>query len=238
VSLALAEAPVNVERPPPILAKNIGVGPTISYLTERRIGGAPGEGADTAPSALRSTTMTFPLFRRSENPAGKPAKRDPAQTTIPGILEPGDLKAVMGVEVKKARRYGYPVTMLLIEIDDPEGASEITSEELAADVAEILQRNLRESDVLGHDGDGRFACLLPYSVKQGARIAAERLRRTFEVRHFLKTSTVAAVTVSIGIAQYDEMEFTREDDLLAAAGKALERAKRAGGNRVVVHHVR
>jgi len=182
--------------------------------------------------------MTFPLFRRSEGPAGEPARRERSQSTIHGILGPEDLKAVMGVEVKKARRYGYPVTALLIEIDDPRAASEITSKELAADVAEILQRNLRESDVLGHNGDGNFVCLLPYSVKQGARIAAERLRRTFEVRHFLKTSTVAAVTVSIGIAQYDEMEFTREEDLIAAASQALERAKRAGGNRVVVHHVR
>ena len=182
--------------------------------------------------------MSLPLFRRSDGQAPKEPEPARPQALAPGILSPDDLRAVMGVELKKARRYGYPVTGIMIEVDDPESAAEIAPEDLASDVAEILQRNLRESDVLGRTDGGRFVCLLPYSIKQGARIAAERLRRTFEVRHFLKTSAVAAVTISVGIAQYDEIEFTGENDLLKAAAPALERARRAGGNRVVVHHVR
>ena len=89
---------------------------------------------------------------------------------------------------------------------------------------------LRPADLFARIGGEEFACLLPDTSQQGALSLAERVRAACEAsaHDFAKPYTA---TVSVGVATMGGKTGTSEP-LLAAADRALYRAKARGRNRV------
>ncbi|WP_162600034.1 sensor domain-containing diguanylate cyclase [Azospirillum sp. TSH58] len=139
-------------------------------------------------------------------------------------------------ELARARRYGRPVTLLMLDLDhfksinDTHGHA-VGDEALRAFTA-ASRALLRENDLLGRTGGEEFAILLPETDIAGARMVAERIRRrTAELAVPAGDETVR-FTVSIGVACC--AAGTRDvDAMLSSADEALYRAKAAGRNRVV-----
>ncbi|MDW8105480.1 MAG: GGDEF domain-containing protein, partial [Armatimonadota bacterium] len=98
-----------------------------------------------------------------------------------------------------------------------------------------LQRNVRQSDIVGRWGGEEFAIVLPETDKRSATVLAQRLCEVVAATPFPGHPGRAPVrcTISIGVASYPEDALT-VSDLVAAADAALYRAKRYGKNRVVV----
>ena len=96
----------------------------------------------------------------------------------------------------------------------------------------LLHGGLREVDRLGRYGGEEFLLLLPGLPLAQAQPVAERLRENLAARPLLHGGETIAVSVSIGIAEWngDTAELPR---VLAHADAALYRAKAAGRNRVV-----
>jgi diguanylate cyclase (GGDEF)-like protein len=90
---------------------------------------------------------------------------------------------------------------------------------------------LRPGDLFGRIGGEEFACLLPNASRPGAVQAAERLRAAFAGTPIAIGETALTATVSVGVAA-SEGQGQDLADLLAAADKALYRAKANGRNRV------
>jgi diguanylate cyclase (GGDEF)-like protein len=88
---------------------------------------------------------------------------------------------------------------------------------------------LRPGDLFGRIGGEEFACLLPNASRPGAVQVAERLRAAFAGTPIAIGETALTATVSVGVAA---SEGQNQDlaDLLAAADKALYRAKANGRN--------
>jgi diguanylate cyclase (GGDEF)-like protein len=102
-----------------------------------------------------------------------------------------------------------------------------------AQVARILQRQLRPSDLLARYGGEEFAVLLPETALQEALAALERLRLALgQCQTSVAQRATVRVSVSIGIAQW--REGWSLDDLVQAADQALYGAKQAGRNCIVV----
>jgi diguanylate cyclase (GGDEF)-like protein len=80
-------------------------------------------------------------------------------------------------------------------------------------------------------GGDEFVVVLPRTPKQGAAIAAERLRDSIEKHRFPGEEITGKITASFGIASYPEDGRTVHD-LIASADKALYRAKQHGRNKV------
>lgn len=96
-------------------------------------------------------------------------------------------------------------------------------------LAEILGRTLRPSDVVArHDGE-QFLLLLEGVPAPDAVKAVERVREMLVITQ--ATRPEPAFTVSFGVADSSQGETVEE--LLCAAGDALDAAKRSGRNRVV-----
>jgi diguanylate cyclase (GGDEF)-like protein len=87
-------------------------------------------------------------------------------------------------------------------------------------------------------GGEEFLLVLPETDLDGAQTVAEKVRRAVqEIRLGLDAGEEASVTVSIGLASLDEvldedLRVATPRDLIAAADRALYRAKGAGRNRV------
>jgi diguanylate cyclase (GGDEF)-like protein len=143
------------------------------------------------------------------------------------------------VEVARAGRYGYPVSLVFLDIDSfklyndtyghPAG-----NERLKA-IAALLQERVREPDVAARYGGEEFAIILPHTPKVGALHLAERIRAAAEAtapEAHGPGVPFSGYTLSLGVAGFPE-DARNAEDLLLAADDAELAAKRAGKNRVV-----
>jgi diguanylate cyclase (GGDEF)-like protein len=99
-------------------------------------------------------------------------------------------------------------------------------------VADALVGVLRKSDFVGRFGGEEFLLILPESTREGAGMAAERVRRAIAETRLSALGEEVHITVSIGVAVHtpgDSVERT-----LGRADAALYEAKDAGRNCVVV----
>jgi len=106
---------------------------------------------------------------------------------------------------------------------------------LLKNLAELIQNNFKETDIVARYGGEEFAVLLvEMETKDQAVAVAERLRAMVERHKFSyeETQPGGGVTISIGVSCYPE-DGLEADELIQAADEALYRAKNEGRNRVV-----
>jgi diguanylate cyclase (GGDEF)-like protein len=141
------------------------------------------------------------------------------------------------IELKRAKRSGQPVSVILCDLDHFKNINDKygheTGDAALTSLAAVLRRALRESDALGRWGGEEFVAILPGTNARGAAEVAERMRAAIANATFAKISERA--TISLGAAsseQFDDpgMEW---DLLIKEADQRLYRAKHLGRNRVV-----
>jgi diguanylate cyclase (GGDEF)-like protein/PAS domain S-box-containing protein len=139
-------------------------------------------------------------------------------------------------ELKRADRYGGPLTILMLDIDHFKKVNDTYGHECGDAVirrfAELCRSSLRSHDIVGRVGGEEFAVMLPETDCTHARDVAELLRQRVEQTEVhARRGQVIRFTVSIGIACRTDV-FHDLDALLAEADVALYRAKNSGRNRV------
>ncbi len=141
-------------------------------------------------------------------------------------------------EFARARRYGFPFSILLLDIDhfkkvnDDRGHS--TGDRVLKGIGEIIKKTVRNVDVPARYGGEEVTILLPHTLDTDATILAERIRRAIEDHPFPDGSGIPLrCTVSIGIASMTP-ECGKAGQLLQMADTAMYRAKEDGRNRTVV----
>jgi diguanylate cyclase (GGDEF)-like protein len=123
--------------------------------------------------------------------------------------------------VAAARRYGTPLSLLLLDLDDfkriNDNHGHEAGDELLRTVAEAIRTQLRESDLAARIGGDEFAVLLPHTGRDAAATLATRVQAA--LAHVLKPPLTASA--SIGAAT-----LTRETtNLFAEADRLLYQAK-------------
>ena len=95
-----------------------------------------------------------------------------------GSRESPPCTAALEKELARAERFGEPLALVLIDIDDFKDINDRwghpTGDEVLKAVAEALQASVREIDLAGRWGGEEFALLLPGTDLQGGRDLAER----------------------------------------------------------------
>jgi len=142
-------------------------------------------------------------------------------------------------ELNIARRYGRPVSLILLDIDHFKMIND-THGHLFGDIvlqgtAECLPIYARRSDIVTRYGGEEFAILLADTGLRPAAYVAERLRIAVESKSFEAHGKPVNVTASFGVASTHSMtcELTREN-LLGEADRALYASKDAGRNQTHV----
>jgi diguanylate cyclase (GGDEF)-like protein len=136
-------------------------------------------------------------------------------------------------EIERVRRYGHPLSLLVVDIDHFKRTNDAHGHEAGDEVlivlAGLIRAGIRATDSLARWGGEEFVVLSPeVSVEEAAGLA-ERLRSAAGT---YKYSFVGRVTASIGVAQHRVGE--TPDELFARADEALYRAKEGGRDRVEV----
>jgi diguanylate cyclase (GGDEF)-like protein len=145
----------------------------------------------------------------------------------------------LSIEFLRARRYSTPLTILMADLDHFKEVNDRFGhpggDAVLRGVANMLLSELRATDVAGRYGGEELIVLLPQNSPDGAEVMAERWRSHVEGTSFeLPDGRDATVTVSIGIAGFEEA-FETPYDLVAAADSALYLAKQKGRNRIELY---
>jgi diguanylate cyclase (GGDEF)-like protein len=162
------------------------------------------------------------------------AIRDP----LTGLYNRRYMQEFLDRELLSARRKRRPLSVMMLDLDhykrynDTFGHS--AGDRALAAVGQTLLRCVRAEDIACRYGGEEFALILPECSLQQAAVRAEEIcRRVREYRADPDEQTTGTITVSIGVAAFDETT-DRVDLLLKCADDALYEAKRAGRDRVVV----
>ncbi len=141
-------------------------------------------------------------------------------------------------EIKRIERTGGSLYLVLIDIDNFKHLNDryghATGDAVLCEVARVMKRIVRESDVLARYGGEEFALIPGQTDLEGAVGLAEKIRVAVAENVVAVEddggSSKASVTVSIGVAEYSGDSRA----LFNAADRALYRAKGAGKDCVVV----
>jgi diguanylate cyclase (GGDEF)-like protein len=156
---------------------------------------------------------------------------------LTGLLNRRYLIERLAEELKRSKRQEYPMSFMMIDIDDFKLYNDRNGHQagdLALEMtAQCLKSALRGADVASRYGGEEFCILLPQtSLEEGISIA-ERIRRRITRVRFPhgKSQPLGSVTVSIGVSVFSPTLETPQT-IIEAADRALYLAKSRGKNRV------
>jgi len=139
-------------------------------------------------------------------------------------------------EIERAKRYHTPLTLCMIDLDRFKNVNDRyghpAGDAVLTDVGKLLNDSARQTDIACRYGGEEFVLILPNTDEKGAMVFCERLREDVAQHEVEWNGTFLGVTISIGVAQYDNRKDPSPTDLVERADKALYRAKEEGRNRV------
>ena len=133
-------------------------------------------------------------------------------------------KRMLGIELKRSQRYGFPLSLLIAALDQSGTAH---GKDL---LAQATRTAIRDIDVPVSFGNSELLVMMPHTDLEGAQLVAERIRR--RVRG--PAGKAPTITASIGVVAAIGGERLSLATLLAQAQRALKTAKSDGGDRIEV----
>ncbi|MCX7958690.1 MAG: GGDEF domain-containing protein, partial [Deltaproteobacteria bacterium] len=146
-------------------------------------------------------------------------------------------KKVLSIELKRAQRYNFPLSIMVCAIDNYENICESLKEaernSLILNISMVIRQNIRDLDIPVYYKEGHILIVMPHTGIEGAVTLAERLRA--KIAGFRpEQDTIKRITLSIGVAERGESQNISFHDMCKGALSSLEKAKSEGGNRVAI----
>ena len=153
---------------------------------------------------------------------------------LTGLWNDAGLQRRLDAELSLSARSGRPLAFVVVDLD---GFGKVNQahghrfgDEVLKAVARTITNDCRAEDVICRHGADAIAMLRPNSTAEQAFGAAERLRDAVMRIPFTSRTGPVTITCSIGVADNQE---DRGALLLDLADRAVQRARKAGGNRTV-----
>ncbi len=168
-------------------------------------------------------------------------ERESITDPLTGMYNRRHLDRRLVEEVERARRYGYPLSIMLFDIDHFKKINDQHGHQLGdvvlKNLARIFAGAVRRTDIVARYGGEEILIITPHTEISEAFDLAERIRLLVQESEVADFRTQAGrqpihVTISAGVAELqEEMDSTRS--LIELADEALYQAKSDGRNRVI-----
>lgn len=190
--------------------------------------------------ALCAVTVVLAGFLNRELARRSAAERKliilAATDGLTGLANRRHFNRTLTLEWRRAMRSRTPLALLMIDADDfktyNDNQGHQAGDRLLRSIAASITANLkRPADLGARYGGDEFVALLPNTSLDDAAALAERVREDFVARCSTSNTLEGGARLSIGVACLVPGSGERSRDLIAAADKALYRAKHLGRNR-------
>jgi diguanylate cyclase (GGDEF)-like protein/PAS domain S-box-containing protein len=173
--------------------------------------------------------------KRYEGELGYLVEHDP----LTGLLNRRGFVRELAHQMAYARRYGNGGAVLFLDVDDFKYVNDTlghsTGDEVISDLARLVGKRLRETDVFARLGGDEFAVLLPDAVVSEAETVSASLLEAVRDGCGASLGEGRQVTISVGIASFREPgKDLTPDDVLVDADVAMYSAKEGGKDRVAI----
>jgi len=147
------------------------------------------------------------------------------------------IKDLLVVEVRRAKRYGYPLAIMLVGLDPIAALDALNrptlQREITGGLAAAIAKSVRDIDIPIQYADDKILVFLPHTDLAGAEEVGKRIKRRFKRITYRGDGVMAQLTASAGVAGIstgNNLTFSR---LIKDATAALKAAQLKGGDRVM-----
>lgn len=144
---------------------------------------------------------------------------------------------VFSKEFSYSRRNQQPLSLLMIDVDHfkkiNDSYGHMAGDLVLKRIGHFFLQNLRLENIACRYGGEEFAIILRNVTSDLAQTIAERLRKAIESEKILFNGIPIPVTISLGIATFENANFETIEDMIQQADTYLYQAKQAGRNRTI-----
>jgi diguanylate cyclase (GGDEF)-like protein len=210
---------------------------SVAALAMALVSGRPDADGLTLALAFLSFVATGAGIGAAQIARARPQRGPAAIDRLTGLVPASQFPAALRRECQRARRYGQPLTVALLEPDNLELVTlrhgPRAADRLLGLVGQAVRGSARGSDLAARGGGARLALIVPGPVAE-ASAAVDRIRADVAAHVVAPLSVGGGVTVSAGIAAYAPAGDPDGLVMLERAEAALLEARGEGGDRVGV----
>ena len=155
-------------------------------------------------------------------------RRDP----LTGLLNRHALFSDLQKELSRCKRYGYPFSVIMIDIDDFKDINDtyghITGDKLLKKLSQILEKSVRDTDSVYRYGGEEFTVLCTHTDCEAAFLLGERLRQKVSRYRFVPEDDTKTITITISLGVTQAVKDDSQETLIRRADEALYNSKASG----------
>jgi len=153
---------------------------------------------------------------------------------LTGLYNRRGYDSLLAREFRRSSRYNRDLSIIIGDIDHFKSINDnyghIMGDKILQVYANILRKNLRESDICTRIGGEEFAVILPEQSEEKAANIADKIRLLIMNSKFVFEDVKISFTSSFGVSSIKDSESLEE--LFNNADRALYKAKESGRNKV------
>ncbi|MDP2913627.1 MAG: diguanylate cyclase [Candidatus Omnitrophota bacterium] len=153
-----------------------------------------------------------------------------------GLYNHHYLSEAIEAEFHRARRYGHPLSVIMLDIDYFKSINDVYGHEFGdmvlKQLAAQLKRMVRRYDVVIRFDGEEFVIVSPGVGASAALLMAGRILNAVSVYNFGNDKHAVRLKMSIAVSSYPGSNISKGTDLITAAEKILDKVKESGGNKI------
>ncbi|NQZ94463.1 MAG: bacteriohemerythrin [Moritella sp.] len=189
--------------------------------------------ADMSKNIIKRQQQSLLDRRKERDKYRELASRD----ALTGALNRRKFNLILKQEIGFAKQDKQKLSLLLLDIDHFKNINDAYGhgggDQVLRDFYDTCFNSVKSSDIVARIGGEEFAILMPETNSAQAQIIAERLRHNVSELQVPYGQDNIRLTVSIGLAQWQEYDSLNAKEFIAHTDKALYQAKDNGRNCVI-----